>query len=125
LQVKPPVVKDTGIIQLFVQLQVDAFRAFQQAQTGQQFLIKMGFEIGQLGLFNAGYFFQYLLFVIVFGLVDGVEKLDDLEVLAGRTPLYIELEMPFFCLFQGFYELNNMSVERLDIINKFGCNSVQ
>jgi hypothetical protein len=78
-------IEDVSVVEHFVQLEVDAIGAFEEAEAGQDLFVQMGFEIGQLGFLDAGQLFEEAFFVVIIQFVEGVEKLDDLEILFGGT----------------------------------------
>jgi hypothetical protein len=66
-------IEDVSVVEHFVQLEVDAVGAFEQAEAGQDLFVEMGFEVGQLGLLDTGQFFQEVFFIIVVQFVEGIE----------------------------------------------------
>lgn len=66
-------IEDMCVVEKFVELQVDAIRAFQEAEAGEYLFVEMGFEVTELGFFDAGEFFQETFFVVVAEFVEGVE----------------------------------------------------
>jgi hypothetical protein len=105
LQVEAFIVEDPGIVQLFMELDIYILFAAQEPEAGQQLFVQVGLDIGQLLLLDGGQFFEQYGLIIIADLVQGVEKLDDLEVLVGGIPPDIQLEVAFFGLLERFDEL--------------------
>jgi hypothetical protein len=82
-------IEDVSVVEHFVQLEVDAIGAFEKAEAGQDLFVQMGFKIGQLRFLDAGQLFEEAFFVVVVQFVEGVEKLDDLEILFGGAAVDI------------------------------------
>ena len=78
-------VEDMGVVEHFVELEVNAVGAFEEAEAGEDLFVQVCFEVGQLGLLDAREFFQQVPFVIVVEFIECVEQLDDLEVFFGGT----------------------------------------
>jgi hypothetical protein len=62
-----------GIVEHFIQLEIDTVRAFQQPQAGQDLFVEMGLQVGKLGLFDAGQLFQQAFFVVIVQFIEGIE----------------------------------------------------
>jgi hypothetical protein len=105
LQVQAFIVEDPGIVQLFMELYIYILFAAQEPEAGQQLFVQVGLDIGQLLLLDGGQFFEQYGLIIIADLVQGVKKLDDLEVLVGGIPPDIQLEVAFFGLLERFDEL--------------------
>ena len=86
---------NAGMIKLLVQLDIYVALAAQEPQAGQHLFIEMRLDIGELLFFNGRDFFEQDGIVVNDGLIQGIEKLDDLQVFVGGISFDIELEIPF------------------------------
>ncbi len=80
LPIKAFVVQYPRVIHHLADLDVIGIFGTQKPQTGKELLVQMCFEIGELTLFDFGYFFQNYVFLILSSFFQKIEKLQKQNV---------------------------------------------
>src|SRR5690606_250492 len=76
-------IQDVSMVELLIQLQVDAVCAFQQSQAGEDLLVQMRFQVVELALLSSRHSLEQSPLIVVLHPVQGIEELHNLQLFLG------------------------------------------
>jgi hypothetical protein len=98
LLVEALIIEHAGVVELLVQLNVGVLAGVVNAQAGQQLLIEVGLEVGELGALQGRYLREHPLLRVVLLRIEGIEKLQEFQALGGALAIGKKPKMALFGL---------------------------
>src|SRR5690606_564505 len=76
-------IQDVSMVELLIQLQVNAVCAFQQSQAGEDLLVQMRLQVVELALLSSRHSLEQSPFIVVLHPVQRIEELHNLQLFLG------------------------------------------